>query len=108
MLPLSLPIIAVVTLYGAVNYWNSYFNAMIYIMDPDKQPLQLYLVRILVSGQTDRMVTEMKDISSGAKASYQEQLKYAIIIFSILPIIGIYPFLQKYFVKGMMVGSIKE
>jgi putative aldouronate transport system permease protein len=108
MLPLSLPIIAVVTLYGAVNYWNSYFNAMIYIMDSNKQPLQLYLVRILVSGQTDRMVTEMRDLSSGDKASYQEQLKYAIIIFSILPIIGIYPFLQKYFVKGLMIGSIKE
>lgn len=108
MLPLSLPIIAVVALYGAVNYWNSYFHAMIFIMDSDKQPLQLYLVRILVSNQADKMVNEMSNMSSGQKASIQEQLKYAIIIFSILPIIGFYPFLQKYFSKGLMVGSVKE
>jgi putative aldouronate transport system permease protein len=108
VLPLSLPIIAVVALYGAVHYWNSYFSAMIYIMDSNKQPLQLYLVRILVSGETNRMVNELGDLSYGETASYQEQLKYSIIIFSILPIIGLYPFLQKYFVKGMMIGSVKE
>ena len=108
MLPLSLPIIAVVTLYGAVNYWNSYFSALIFIMDSDKQPLQLYLMRILVSNQSDRMINEASAMTQSDKSAMQEQLKYAIIIFSILPIIGLYPFLQKYFTKGMMVGSIKE
>ncbi|MBP1988566.1 carbohydrate ABC transporter permease [Paenibacillus eucommiae] len=108
IIPLSMPIIAVVALYGAVSYWNSYFSALIYIMDTDKHPLQLYLMKILVSGESGKMINEMQSLSYGEKASYQEQLKYAIIIFSILPIIGLYPLLQKYFVKGMMVGSVKE
>lgn len=108
IVPLSLPIIAVVALYGAVSYWNSYFSALIFIMDSDKQPLQLYLMRVLISGESARMVNEGQALNFSQKASYEEQLKYAIIIFSIIPIIGLYPFLQKYFVKGMMVGSVKE
>lgn len=108
MIPLSLPIIAVVVLYSAVGHWNSYFNAMIYITKSERQPLQLYLMKVLVSNDTNRMLREAQELSMGQRLSYKEQLKYAIIMFTILPIIGFYPFLQKYFVKGVLIGSIKE
>lgn len=108
ILPLSLPIVAVIVLYGAVYHWNAYFNAMIYITDPKRQPLQLYLYRVLVSNETNTLLRETSNVTSSQRNSFEEQLKYAIIIFTIMPIIGLYPFLQKYFVKGVMVGSIKE
>jgi len=108
IIPLSMPIIAVIALYGAVNYWNSYFTALIYIVDTNKHPLQMYLMRLLMSGDTGKMINELQSMSYSDKSSYQEQLKYAVIIFSILPIVGLYPLLQRYFVKGMMVGSVKE
>jgi ABC-type sugar transport system, permease component len=108
MVPLSLPIIAVIALYSAVGYWNAYFNAMIYITKSELQPLQLYLVKILVTNDTNRLMKDIQMLSAGQQLSYKEQLKYAIIMFTILPIIGFYPLLQKYFVKGVLVGSIKE
>ena len=108
ILPLSLPIIAVVVLYGAVNHWNTYFSALIYITESKLQPLQLYLVRVLVSNDQNLMLRETEQFTTiNEVKSYQEQLKYAIIIFSVLPIIGAYPLLQRYFVKGLLIGSIK-
>jgi putative aldouronate transport system permease protein len=105
ILPLSKPIIAVLALFYAVGHWNSYFAAMIYLPDTKLQPLQLYLVKILIQNQ-DKMSEGLTDEFN--RALFTLQLKYSIIIVAILPILLIYPFLQKYFAKGVMVGSLKE
>lgn len=104
-LPLSKAIVAVIALYLAVSYWNAYFNAMIYINDNAKKPLQLFLREILlVTQSTD-------DQTSGELTNEFNQLvliiKYAIIVVSSVPLMLLYPFLQKYFVKGVMIGSVK-
>ena len=84
ILPLSLPIIAVVALYSVVSHWNAYFSALIYITESELQPLQLYLVRVLVSNDQNLMLRETEQFSTiNEVKSYQEQLKYAIIIFSV-------------------------
>jgi putative aldouronate transport system permease protein len=105
ILPLSKPIIAVLSLFYAVGHWNSYVAAMIYLPDPKLQPMSLYLMKILVQND-DSMMEGMVDQMD--RALFSVQLKYAIIIVSILPILLVYPFLQKYFVKGVMIGSLKE
>jgi len=107
MLPLSLPVIAVIVLFSAVNHWNSYFSAMLYITDQSKQPIQLYLARIVMSMQPDKI---MRDVASQVinKNTYREQVKYAVIIVTILPIMSAYPILQKYFITGLSVGGIKS
>ncbi|NSW89113.1 MAG: carbohydrate ABC transporter permease [Firmicutes bacterium] len=104
-LPLSKAILAVLILFHAVGHWNSFFSAMIFISDASKHPLQIYLRRILieVSAEVQRDLPG----SSYERAAYGIQLKYSSIIITILPIICVYPFLQKYFVKGVMIGSIK-
>jgi putative aldouronate transport system permease protein len=104
-LPLSKPIIAVLTLFYAVGHWNSYFSALLYLPNAELQPLQLYLVKILIQNQQS-MLEGMTD--QFERTLYAVQLKYAAIIVSILPIICVYPFLQKYFVKGVMIGAIKQ
>lgn len=103
--PLSKAICAVIALYLAVGYWNAYFNAMIYLNDNSKKPLQLFLRDILLSAkQTD-------DQTSGELTSEFNQMvlviKYAIIVVSSVPMMLVYPFLQKYFVQGVMIGSLK-
>ncbi|WP_135553691.1 carbohydrate ABC transporter permease [Paenibacillus cymbidii] len=105
VLPLSQPILAVLTLFYAVNHWNSFFPAMMYLPEQKLQPLSLYLVKILVQNQ-EIMSEGMLD--SFDRALYAIQLKYAMIIITVLPIMAIYPFLQKYFVQGVMIGSLKE
>jgi putative aldouronate transport system permease protein len=105
IMPLSKPIIAVLTLFYAVGHWNSYFSAMIYLPDVKLQPLQLYLVKILIQNQ-DKLSEGLTDELN--RALFTLQLKYSIIIVAILPILLIYPFLQKYFAKGVMLGSLKE
>lgn len=104
-MPLSLPIVAVVALYSAVNHWNSYFTAMLYITDSKLQPIQAYLARILMSNQTGNLI---RDRVGSTTDNYAELIKYAIIIITIVPIMGIYPFLQRYFVAGISLGSVKE
>lgn len=103
-LPLSSAIIAVIALYLAVGYWNSYFNALIYITDRSKHPLQIFLREIL-------MTQTATDNADGEMASEYMRMvqvvKYAVIVVSTAPIMCLYPFLQKYFVKGVMVGSLK-
>ena len=103
ILPLSKPTIAVLVLYYGVGYWNSWFGAMIYLKDRNLYPLQLVLREILISGTNTDMV-------SGADSQVQisETLKYAVIVVSTLPILCIYPFLQRFFEKGIMVGAVKE
>ncbi len=103
IMPLSMPIIAVMILFYGVNHWNSWFNAMIYLRTREKYPLQLVLREILLSGTADQMAG-----SSGAdQYALGESVKYATIIVATVPILAIYPFIQKYFVKGIMVGAIK-
>lgn len=106
VLPLSTAVIAVISLYYAVGHWNAYFNAMIYINKPELQPLQIILRNILISNQIN--MTEIQDAESlASKQGMSDLLKHALIIVSSAPIMAFYPFVQKYFIKGVMIGSIK-
>lgn len=105
VLPLSLPIIATISLFYAVGYWNSYFDALLYIQDPDKYTLQLRL-RSLLFGE--ELNTSGRPNLEGIGTEVMSQsLKMATVAVSTIPIIVVYPWLQKYFVKGVMIGSIK-
>ena len=103
IVPLSGPSIAVIVLYYAVGHWNSWFGAMIYLRDRAKYPLQLVLREILIQNNTDNM---MDDLATD-QSSIAETIKYAVIMVSTVPILCAYPLLQKYFVKGVMVGAVK-
>ncbi len=105
-IPLALPIVAVMILFYSVAHWNAYFKAMIYLRDRALFPLQLVLREILVASSTDSMMSAGGVVSD--RESIGETIKYATIIVATLPILCIYPFLQRYFIKGMMVGAIKE
>ncbi|MCH3976845.1 MAG: carbohydrate ABC transporter permease [Bacilli bacterium] len=100
VLPLCRPIIAVMILYAVVGYWNSYFNAMMYVQDQSLYPLQNILNNILISNQSS-LGGGVTDINTA------EQLKYVIIVVSSLPLLIIYPFFQKYFEKGVTIGGVK-
>ena len=97
----SMPIIATLTLFYAVGKWNSYFNAILYIRDRSKWTLQLLLREIVY--QTQTLLNDSTDIASLPSQS----IKYAVIVVAILPIMCVYPFLQRFFVKGVMVGAVK-
>jgi putative aldouronate transport system permease protein len=105
IVPTSLPTLAVITLFYAVGHWNAWFDAMLFLRHRDWYPLQLVLREILISNSTATM-------TSGASASdvmpLAETIKYATIIVATVPVLCIYPFVQKYFVKGVMIGAIKE
>ena len=106
LLPVCTPLIAVLILWQFVGMWNSYFDAMIYLNSADKQPLQLVLRAILIQNEPDPgMIADMQ--STAQRAQLAELLKYATIIISSLPLIVMYPFFQKYFDSGIMVGSVK-
>ena len=108
VIPLSKAIIAVIALYIAVVHWNSYFNAMIFLTDESKYPLQLYLRQILLSAQSSIDASSISDPEAALKLQQMGQvIKYGVIVVSTVPIICVYPFVQKYFVKGVMVGSVK-
>ncbi|WP_422658737.1 carbohydrate ABC transporter permease [Paenibacillus sp. EC2-1] len=111
ILPLSMPIIAVMALFYGVGNWNSYFSALIYLNDSAKYPLQLVLRQILVLQQMSAQGGGAIDASTAAamnsKAEIAALVKYAVIIVATVPIIAIYPFLQRYFVQGVMIGSVK-
>lgn len=105
-LPLSTPILAVLVLYYAVAHWNAYFNAMMYLTDQKLMPLQIILRDILVSNTIQ--INEIADEDTlRAKQGLSELLKYALIVVSSLPVMMIYPFIQKYFIQGVMIGSLK-
>lgn len=106
VLPLSKPVIAVITLYCVVGHWNSYFGALIYLNDRDKFPLQLVLRDILVMNQITPQDFANKELLV-KRQGLSNLLKHSTIVVSSLPIIIFYPFIQKYFVKGVMIGSIK-
>jgi len=107
--PLSKPIIAVISIYTIVNIWNSWFNAMVYLPSSEKHPLQMYLQRLLVAQTVD--ITELKTqeeiIEAQEMALTAMQMKYAMIVFVTMPIIFVYPMFQKHFIKGIMLGSLK-
>ena len=101
-LPLSMPIIATIGLFYAVSYWNDYFSALLYIQTPEKLSLQLRLRQLLFAGQINQV--SMENLGTQVMS---ESLKMASIVISTIPIILVYPWLQKYFVKGVMLGSVK-
>src|SRR3982075_838314 len=105
ILPLSLPALAVVVLFYAVAHWNAYFYALVLIHSRDLYPLQLVLREILITSNVESMTT---GVSSGDQFQVGQTIKYATIVVATLPIVAIYPFLQKYFVKGALIGAIKE
>ncbi len=106
VLPLSKALMGVMVLYFAVAHWNTYFNALIYLKDADKQPLQLVLRRILVLENINDDMIGVEEVAL-AKIQLKELIKYAVIIVSSLPVLILYPFLQKYFDQGVMIGSVK-
>ena len=108
ILPLSKPILAVLALNFALGHWNSYYSALIYLNDASKYPLQIILRDILVQNSVSAADMAGKDINSQQHKQYlSELLKYSLIIVSSVPLLVIYPFLQKYFIKGTMIGSVK-
>jgi len=109
MLPMSMPMVAVIMLYYAVEHWNSYFNALIYLSRAELYPLQLYLRNILLQ---DMMLDMLGGDSEAMEAmirrlQLKESMQYGIVVVSSLPILILYPFLQKFFAKGLMMGAIK-
>lgn len=101
VVPLSMPIMATVGLWSAVYHWNAWFDALIYIQDSTKQVLQIYLRKLVVSNEDTALQLLMNPTVT------QESIKAAVIMFVTLPILIVYPFLQKYFVKGALIGSLK-
>lgn len=108
VLPTAQALIGVMVLYFAVGHWNSYFNAMMYINNDDYKPLQLVLRRLLVEVQTSMAMMEgMMEEYASEQYQLAQLLKYAVIVVSSLPVMILYPFLQKFFAKGVMIGSVK-
>lgn len=106
VIPLSGPIVSVIALYCAVGIWNSYFDAFLYLSSKELFPLQVVLRNILILNQMDVTVTaDLRDMAS--RQGMSNLLKYAVIVVSSVPLLCMYPFVQKYFVKGVMIGSVK-
>jgi multiple sugar transport system permease protein/putative aldouronate transport system permease protein len=106
ILPLSKAIMAVLALYYGVYHWNSWFRAMLYIRNPDMQPLQLVLRSILIIAKVD--VSQLNDPDLVEQLQYLVDLiKYALIVVATIPVIAVYPLVQRYFIKGVMIGSLK-
>ena len=106
VLPLSGPVIAVIALYYAVGHWNSYFNALLYITSEDLQPLQLYLRKVLTLNNAQSLM-QMGADEMARQAMRAETIKYSVIVVSSIPMLIMYPFVQRFFVKGVMIGAIK-
>jgi putative aldouronate transport system permease protein len=107
ILPLSLPVMATVGLWVAVGHWNEWYSAMIYTRDPDKYVLQVVLRRVLVENQTQGIEALARRSTKGSNFS-SRQLQSTIIMISIIPMLIVYPFIQRFFVKGILVGAVKE
>lgn len=106
ILPLSMPILATVALWTGVALWNSWFECLLYIRNPDKFVLQVVLRRIILDGSSEFMNFETTDLASTSQPA-TESIKAATVLVAVIPIMMVYPFIQKYFVKGVMVGSLK-
>ncbi|NOU98393.1 ABC transporter permease subunit [Paenibacillus sp. LMG 31456] len=105
IIPLSMPVISVMILYYGVGHWNAWFNASIYLNKPELFPLQLVLRNILIGNSTDDMMVSLGVDQKGQDMS--EVIKYTTIMVATIPVLLVYPFLQKYFAKGVMIGAIK-
>ncbi len=105
VLPLSGPIIAVLSLYYGLEHWNGYFNAMLYLNKRELQPLQIFLREILLQDQTIDMSMDLESLQE--IELIKRVMKYALIIVSSLPMLILYPFLQRFFAQGVMIGAIK-
>ena len=103
--PLSKPILAVITLFYAAGHWNGWYEAMIYLKDNNKYPLQLILRSMLINEET--MGVMATEAGQSSEVFYTITLNYAVILVAILPLLVIFPFVQKFFVKGVMIGAIK-
>lgn len=109
IVPVSKPILAVIAIYTIVGIWNSWFGALVYLPNEKLHPLQMYLHRVLVQQTVDLKDLTFDEATEAAKKVFSNiQLKYSIIVFTTLPIVFTYPFFQKYFIKGVMLGSLKE
>ncbi|MDR1263093.1 MAG: carbohydrate ABC transporter permease [Oscillospiraceae bacterium] len=104
-LPLSKPILAVIALYYAVGHWNAYFNAFMYLSDTKLFPLQIVLRSILLLNQVDASTVSMESLIE--REAVKNLLKYSLIVIASVPVLALYPFIQKYFIHGVMIGSIK-
>ena len=109
LLPLSKPVLAVVTLYYFVGHWNDYYTALIYIYDEKLNPLQSALKTILLSASTLSTVALEQGDMELYEALYgkSQTMKYSVLIVAMIPVLILYPFIQKYFVKGVMIGAVK-
>ena len=107
-IPLSKPIFAVLAVYSIVGNWNSWLGAMLYLPHEQWHPLQMYLRKLLVNNDVKSLTSVMASMEAAKREMSNTQLKYAMIIFTSLPVLFTYPFFQKYFVKGMVLGSLKE
>ncbi|NMI04277.1 carbohydrate ABC transporter permease [Paenibacillus sp. SZ31] len=105
--PIIKPTLAVLTLYYAVFHWNNFFSALLYLGKQDMQPLQMFLRRVLIMASPEVMQKMGGTMTSGALAVSSLQVRYVSIVVSILPIVTIYPFIQRYFVKGITLGAVK-
>ncbi|MCL2761678.1 MAG: carbohydrate ABC transporter permease [Treponema sp.] len=106
ILPLSMPVIATITLFAGVGHWNDYFAGVMFVNNPDLQPIQTFLYRVIASSSQTRSIVGMP-ASVSAQAVSSTSVQLATMVVTTAPIICIYPFLQRYFVKGVMIGAIK-
>ena len=107
ILPLCKPMIAIMVLFYAVGYWNSYYNALIYLQDEAREPIQIVLRRLFSQTKSGGLSTGNTSTSGTELAKQAEAMQYAVIVVAMAPILCIYPFLSKYFERGLMVGSLK-
>ena len=105
---MSGPVLAILALYYALGHWNGYFNALMYIDDRALQPLQIFLREILVQNKRIDMNADAEELEAMmARVQMAQTMKYALIVVASVPMLIIYPFVQKFFVKGVMIGSVK-
>lgn len=108
ILPLSMPVIATIALFIGVFHWNDYFTGVIYINNPDLQPIQTFLYKVIAQSSSNQMINAMPATMGNIQKTTSESIKLATMVLTTFPIVCVYPFLQKYFVKGMLLGSVKE
>lgn len=107
ILPLVKPTLAVLVLYYAIGHWNDYFSALIFLKDKELMPLQTILRDVLITGKIDMASSGMEMEAVIQKLKTAQTLKYSVIVVSTVPLMLVYPFIQKYFVKGIMLGAVK-
>lgn len=108
VLPLSMPVIATIALFNGVFHWNDFFTGVIYINNPDLQPIQTFLYKVIAQSSSNQMMDAMPATMTNVAKTTSESIKLATMVLTTFPIVCVYPFLQKYFVKGMLLGAVKE